>query len=84
MTGLSVASVRVVGSAVAAAKGTRTEPQVAAPAELANADSWSVEGIVVDEQGRPVAGAVVRTMPAFAGPANIESGPPLTVRSGSP
>ena len=37
-----------------------------------NADFWSVEGTVVDEQGRPVGGALVRTMPVFEGPANIE------------
>ncbi len=37
-----------------------------------NADFWNVEGIVVDEQGRPVGGATVRTMPVFEGPANVE------------
>ncbi len=70
VTGLSVASIRV-GRSAAAAEATRTQanpPQIAAP----NADFWNVEGAVVDDQGRPVGGALVRTMPVFDGPANIE------------
>ena len=70
VTGLSVASIRV-GRAVQAAEATHTlanPPQTAAP----NSDFWNVEGTVVDEQGRPVGGALVRTMPVFDGPANIE------------
>ncbi len=72
VTGLSVASVRLAGSSqVAAEKGAPAEPQVAAPA-TPNADSWSVEGIVVDEQDRRVAGAVVRTMPILDRAAKIQ------------
>jgi protocatechuate 3,4-dioxygenase beta subunit len=71
VTGLSVASIRVA-SAVRAAEATRSiqanPPQTAAP----NADFWNVQGTVVDEQGRPAGGALVRTMPVFDGPANIE------------
>ncbi len=70
VTGLSVASIRV-GHSVHAGEAT---PAQANPAQTAapNADFWTVEGAVVDEQGRPVAGALVRTMPVYDGPANIE------------
>ena len=37
------------------------EPRAAAQAALAS-PAWSIEGTVVDEQGRPVAGAIVRTV----------------------
>jgi beta-lactamase regulating signal transducer with metallopeptidase domain len=59
ITGLAVTSVRLDRSARA------DEPQ-AKPAEPPGSTApavWSVEGTVVDEQGRPVAGARVRAVP---------------------
>ena len=50
------------------AEGERKNTSQAAP----NADVWNVDGVIVDEQGRPVAGANVRTMPVFGGTANVE------------
>ena len=69
---LSGASVRVGNQAPAEQpKATQAVPNAAAPASP-NSESWNVDGVVVDEQGRPVAGAVVRTMPVVLGTANVE------------
>ncbi len=68
VTGVSVASIRVGGS-VRAGEPAQANPQNGL-ATTPNADFWRIEGVVVDEQGRPVGGAEVRTMPVFDGPAN--------------
>ncbi len=69
---LSGTSVQVGGGPpVEQQKAAQAVPKIAAP-PTANSDFWDVNGMVVDEQGRPVAGAVVRTMPVFDGRASVE------------
>ena len=72
VTGISAASVRIGNSAqVDEPKGAQEDLKITSPA-TPDADFLNIEGVVVDEQGRPVAGATVRTMPLGYRPANIE------------
>ena len=72
VTGVSAASVRFGRSAQAdEPKGTQADPKISSQVAT-YADSWSIEGVVVDEQSRPVAGASVRTMAGFNGPPSVE------------
>jgi beta-lactamase regulating signal transducer with metallopeptidase domain len=77
---LSGASVRVGSQAPVDPPKTSQAVSKTAAQSAPNSDVWDVEGIVVDEQGLPVAGAVVRTMPVVDGPANVEV---LTAADGS-
>ena len=62
-SGLCAASVRFGSTAQAGQqKAAPGDPKMTAQA-APNAEVWHIEGVVVDEQGRPVAGATVRTMP---------------------
>ena len=71
-TGLSALSIRFGGSAQAGEpKVTQAEPKRSSQ-PTPNADSWNIEGVVVDEKGQPVGGATVRTMPVSEGPAKVE------------
>ena len=71
MIGLIVLSVRVSTAAQAAQQKNAAAKPATAAQVAANSEIWDVEGVVVDEQDRPVAGATVRTMPVFDGPANV-------------
>ena len=72
VTGLSALSIRIGSSAQAGQpNGSQAEPKVGVQ-PTPNADFWNIEGIVVDEQGQPVAAATVRTMPLPEGPTNVE------------
>lgn len=62
-TGLTAACLRVERPAQADETGAK---QTASPAAVQKApadDAWRIEGSVVDKQGRPVAGAVVHSVP---------------------
>ena len=71
-TGLAAASVRF-GDAARAGEpiSAQAEPKNASE-PTPNADFWKIDGVVVDDQGRPVAGATVRTMPVSEGPLKVE------------
>ncbi len=71
MAGLIVVTVRVSTAAQAGQQKAGAVKPAAASQVVANSEIWDVEGVVVDEQDRPVAGATVRTMPVFDGPANV-------------
>ncbi len=69
--GLIAVSVRVSTAAQAGQQKVAAAKPATASQIAANSEIWDVEGVVVDEQDRPVAGATVRTMPVFDGPANV-------------
>jgi len=71
MAGLIAVSVRVSTAAQAGQQKAAAAKPESASQVVANSEIWDVEGVVVDEQDRPVAGATVRTMPVFDGVANV-------------
>ena len=62
-TGLTAACLRVDRPAQADETGAKPTTSPAAVQKASADDAWRIEGSVVDEQGRPVAGAVVHSVP---------------------